>query len=223
MMVTSREAHASSTIVTNNPPKQRLAFAFGEKAPSVPYVVDSKEIFLGRSCGTQGQGLGMVVYVEIEFVHCINGRDPASGFVTFHGFDLRSPERIYGHAVLEESTDPWEVVLFTLFDTGVHGIMHKDDTDLIFSNQLVHFVPTMTNHLRSVRIDYDGLGVVQDRLLFGPTGMDDGIDFDFGLSVEMFCKQMGTGLKLMVSGGMAFGSVKKNDLCIFAIGGKARK
>ena len=75
---------------------------------------------------------------------------------------------------------------------------HKDDTDLIFEPTRP-FVPTMTNHLRSVRIDYDGLGVVQDRLLFRPTGMDDGIDFDFGLSVEMFCKQMGTGLKLMVS------------------------
>ena len=152
------------------------------------------------------------MYVEIEFIHSINGADSASSFVSLHWLDLGPPEWIYGHPVLKESSNPGEVILLALLDAWMYRIVHENNPDLVFSNQFVHFVPTIAHNLCAVCIDHYGLRVIQDFLVFRPTGMNDGVYLNFRLCVEMLGKQVRTGLKLMVSGSMASGSIKKNDL-----------
>ena len=98
------------------------------------------QVFL-IGCGrSQGNHVLVVLYVEVKLVHRIDFSDASGSFVALERLDLGSPERVYLMPVLKVAADPRSVVLFTLLDPRVHGVVHQDESRAL-GDQCIHFFP----------------------------------------------------------------------------------
>ena len=107
--------------------------------------------------------------VEVKFIHRFNGANSAGSFMSFFRFDICPPEWIDGDAVFEKASDPGEVVLFALLHAWVNCIVHEQNASFFLFDQLVHLFPSATDHFRTIRIDHDGIRIIKNGFILGPS------------------------------------------------------